>query len=164
MDKHNNNIFYFDNIYKKYKKKIKNKKILKNFNKMYKLHLDIMNILKINFNVDFFDKLIDIDKKIYSNIYLIKLKYALMIESNIISILGHITLITHIVNTYYNYNVDNNNFLNLIFFNINVEDNTEYINYIDNYKLFIIHIIDNVIKQNENDIKLSINNIAKIIN
>ncbi|CCU55830.1 unknown similar to AMEV226 [Choristoneura biennis entomopoxvirus] len=158
MDK-SNNIFYLDNIYKKYRNKIKDKKLLKKFNKMYKLHTFITNILKTNDNVEFFDKLLDVDKKIYTNIYLIKLKYELLLENTIINILGYISLISYIVNKYYNYNVDNSEFLKLLFNNINITDNTDYIKYIDNYKIFIIHIINTVISNNETELKTSINDI-----
>ncbi|CCU56449.1 unknown similar to AMEV226 [Mythimna separata entomopoxvirus 'L'] len=154
------NIFYFHNIYKKYKKNIKNKKILKKFDKMYKLHMDILNILNNNTNSDFFDKLLNLDQKIYSNIYLIKLKYELLLETNIINIIGCITIISYIVNTYYGYNVENSTFLKCVFNNINA-DNPMYMKYIDNYKLFMIHIIDNVVINNENIIKTSINEIIK---
>ncbi|CCU55525.1 unknown similar to AMEV226 [Adoxophyes honmai entomopoxvirus 'L'] len=140
-----NNIFYLSCVYNNYKKQIKNKKLLKKFNKLYKSHTEIINILK--YNNTYYDELKEIDKKIYCNIYLLKLKYGLMLEKNIINILGYVTIITHIMNTFYNYNIDNNIFLKSIFNNISGDDDN-YIEYINNYRMYTIHIIDTVLDNN----------------
>jgi hypothetical protein len=142
----NYNKLYFKKIYKQYKKQFYRKKhVLKEFNKFSNMHINIFNIMKTNNN----DELVNVEKKIYSIVYLIKLKYEIIIENNIYTLLGKYILSSHILNNIFGFNIDNGILLLFMFNNIYIINPT-YLKYLNDYKLFIIHNINIAIYDNDN--------------
>ncbi|AAC97841.1 ORF MSV031 hypothetical protein [Melanoplus sanguinipes entomopoxvirus] len=129
---HNNENFI--RIYKKYKKYIKSKKMLK-YLKLFKESY----IMDNNNN----------DLAYYSTI-LLKLKYELIKEIDIYSIIGIIALIIHILSIYFNTNI---NMYNIINYSINEQTDFTYFN---EFKLMLIAKIDEILEKNKCTIKYEI--------
>lgn len=146
----------FKKIYKKHRKLFsQRKKTYKEFEKFSNYHINMFSVMGRNMNSIIFDNLKELEKLIYSNIFLIKLKYNLIIQNNLYSIIGNIILSSYIMNTFFQKQIDNNTMLSTIFNNISL-DNPDYISYLNQYKIYILCNIDTVIIENDNMIKLSL--------
>lgn len=127
----------FITLYKKYKSHIKSKKIKKQIKLFKEIYLNNKEKDENISNISFYCTL------------LLKLKYDLIMETDLYKIIGIIALIIHILSVYFAVII---NMYNLIEFVIFEQHQSTYI---DNFKLLLVSKIDEVIEQNKCTIKYS---------
>ncbi|BAO49405.1 hypothetical protein [Alphaentomopoxvirus acuprea] len=148
----------FNKIYKKYNNIFKNNKdIYVKFKNLKSIHkLTFHKLYNNTYKYNNFNTLLHVEKLIYTNIYLIKLKYIILKSNNLYIILGAAYIVNYIFNKN-GINIDDSNLLELIFNCIDL-DSLDILNHIHIFRINILNNINKLINDIDDRIKMGIIN------